>query len=131
MTDTKALHRKLQLRAGASLWVWPETGGVPESLVATEDFVRSGAADADVALLLTEDRASVDNALSEHLGTLSTAKAVWIVYAKGNRTDINRDTLWIQLAQYGWRAVSQVSFSETHSALRVRPLKEGEVPRSM
>lgn len=34
--------------------------------------------------------------------------------------------LWIQLAEYGWKAVSQVSYGETLSALRVRPLKDGE-----
>lgn len=130
MTDTKELHRKLRLKPGSTLWVWSGAGHVPESLSATEDFIHGAAADADVAVLLTEDRASVDTALAEHLDGLSTTNAVWIIYAKGNRTDINRDTLWVQLAQYGWRAVSQVSFSETHSALRVRPLKEGEAPRS-
>lgn len=83
------------------------------------DYTHTGITDADVGALSTRNRADVDTALTEHRETLATMKTVWVVYAKGNKTDINRDTLWVQLAEYGWRAVSQVSFDETYSALRV------------
>ena len=45
-------------------------------------------------------------------------RAVRIDYPKGNATDMNRDTLWVQLADYGWRAVPQVIFTAEPSALR-------------
>ncbi|WP_120002773.1 hypothetical protein [Nesterenkonia muleiensis] len=126
MSDPKALHRKLQLKPGSRLWVWPEAAAVPEPLAATEDFTHTGITEADVAVLFTGNRADVDTVLTEHLEALATMRAVWIIYAKANKTDINRDTLWRQLEEYGWRAVTQVSYDDTYSALRVRPMKDGE-----
>lgn len=125
MSDPKALHRKLQLKPGSKLWIWPEAAAAGP-LAATEDFAHSGVAEADVAVLFTRDRADVDTVLTGHLDALATTRAVWIVYAKGNKTDMNRDSLWIQLEKYGWRAVTQVSYDDTYSALRVRPMKDGE-----
>ena len=47
---------------------------------------------------------------------------------KGNRTDINRDSLWPFLSELGLRPVTQVSIDQMWSALRFRPLKQGEAP---
>jgi hypothetical protein len=47
---------------------------------------------------------------------------------KANRADLNRDTLWPVLGEYGMRPVSQVAVDEVWSALRFRPLKPGEPP---
>ena len=47
---------------------------------------------------------------------------------KANRADLNRDTLWPVLVEYGMRPVSQVAVDEVWSALRFRPLKPGEPP---
>ena len=41
---------------------------------------------------------------------------------------MNRDTLWPILAEYGLRPISQVAVDEVWSALRFRPLREGEAP---
>lgn len=126
MSDPKALHRRLQLKPDSGLWVWPEADAIPEALAATEDFAHRGIVEADVAVLFTRDRQDVDTVMTEHLEALATMRAVWIVYAKGNKTDMNRDTLWTQLEGYGWRAVAQVSYDATFSALRVRPMNDGE-----
>lgn len=126
MNDATALARKLQLKPGGGLWIWPDH--VPDAgrLTDADGIERSGLERADVALIFARDRREVDAVMEAHVEDLAPVRAVWIVYAKGNKTDMNRDTLWIQLAEYGWRAVSQVSYSETLSALRVRPLKDGE-----
>lgn len=126
MNDTAALARKLQLKPGSRFWVWPEDASAAEPLAEGTGLDRSSTDEADVAVIFTADRQQVDTVLTEHASALATIRAVWIVYAKGNRTDMNRDTLWVQVADYGWKAVSQVSYSETLSALRVRPLKDGE-----
>lgn len=118
MTD---LAKKLQIKEGSGLWVWPA-----DATVDTVEADRTERTDADVALVFTADKAAVDTVFAEHVEDLASLRAVWIVYAKGNKTDINRDSLWIRLAEYGWKAVSQVSYSDTLSALRVRPLKDGE-----
>lgn len=136
-TTTKDLKSKLRLGPGTALWIWPEVSAttpevsaITEPLWPDEDLSHTGVTAADAAVLVARDRAAVDEVLTRYRDRLATLRAVWIVYAKGNRTDINRDTLWVQLAEYGWRAVSQVSFDESHSALRVRPLKDGEQPRT-
>jgi len=38
------------------------------------------------------------------------------------------DSLWPILAEYGMRPVAQVSIDEVWSAMRFRPLKDGEEP---
>lgn len=120
------LARKLQLTSGSNLWTWPDDAAAAEALTGEAGFKRPGIEDADVAVIFAADRREVDIVLADNIDALATTRAVWLVYAKGNQTDMNRDTLWIQLAEYGWKAVSQVAYSETLSALRVRPLKDGE-----
>ncbi|MFI8595644.1 hypothetical protein ACIGCK_14585 [Microbacterium sp. NPDC078428] len=124
MTD---LARKLQIKPGTRLWVWPEDAPPAEPLIAETDVQRSDAATAEVALIFGSVRQDIDTVLTDHRTALAGARAVWIIYAKGNKTDMNRDTLWVQLAGFGWRAVAQVSYDATLSALRVRPLRDGEV----
>lgn len=47
---------------------------------------------------------------------------------QGHRSDLNRDTLWPVLVEYGMRPVSQVAVDEVWSAPRFRPLKPDEPP---
>ena len=44
------------------------------------------------------------------------------------KADINRDTLWPSVTEYGLRPNGQVAVDEVWSALRFRPYKEGEAP---
>ena len=53
---------------------------------------------------------------------------MWVAYPKGNRTDLNRDSLWPILGEFGMRPISQVAIDEVWSALRFRPLADGEPP---
>ena len=124
MNETTPLARKLQLKPGSRLWIRPDDAAA--EVRDTPGIEVSGVDDADVALIFATDKRDVDSVLTEHRDALAHARAVWIVYAKGNRTDMNRDTLWVQLAEYGWRAVSQVAYDDVLSAIRVRPLKDGE-----
>jgi hypothetical protein len=52
--------------------------------------------------------------------------AFWVLYPKGGRADINRDSLWPMLVEHGMRPISQVAVDDTWSALRFRALREGE-----
>lgn len=126
MPTDAALARKLQIKTDTEVWVWPP--GTTTADTVTEAPV-DDITEAEVALLFTTDRAAVDEVLDAHRDDLVGYRAVWIIYAKASSsdsTDINRDLLWIQLDGYNWRAVSQVSYSDDLSALRVRPLKDGE-----
>jgi hypothetical protein len=65
-------------------------------------------------------------ALAANATDLATAAAFWVAYPKGNRADVNRDSLWPLLAEHGFRPISQVALDDTWSALRFRPLRPGE-----
>ena len=81
---------------------------------------------ADVALVFGDDEASVRKLLTKHAKDLTKPGILWVAYPKGNRADINRDTLWPILGEFGMRANMQVAIDDTWSALRFRPLAPGE-----
>ena len=89
---------------------------------------RGPAADARVAVLVGDDAATVRAALDRAADALLAVPVVWVTYPKGNRTDINRDSLWPILAERGLRPITQVSLDDTWSALRFRPLRPDEPP---
>ena len=48
----------------------------------------------------------------------------WLAYPKKSgkkASDLNRDSIWQSIKQYGYRPASMVSINETWSAMRVRP----------
>ena len=85
-------------------------------------------AQATTALVFADDAASLRGILDAHKEQLGGPDAFWVAYPKGNRADINRDTLWPILAEYGMRPIAQVALDEVWSALRFRRLREGEAP---
>ena len=122
----KSIAEKLLLRAGSTVWVSDGAraallGPLPDGATLVPD-----PAGADVALVVVDGAAGVRAALATHAADLATAAAFWVAYPKGNKADINRDTLWPLLAEHGFRPISQVALDETWSALRFRPLKPGE-----
>jgi hypothetical protein len=83
---------------------------------------------ATTALVFADDAGSLRDLLAAHKDQLARPSVLWVAYPKGNRTDLNRDSLWPILGEYGMRPISQVAVDEVWSALRFRPLKEGEAP---
>ncbi|MGH2588156.1 MAG: hypothetical protein ACRDJE_24825, partial [Dehalococcoidia bacterium] len=87
-----------------------------------------GLGQATTALVFAADAASLRDILTAHQSQLAGPSTFWVAYPKGNRADINRDTLWPILTEYGMRPIGQVAVDDVWSALRFRPLKEGEAP---
>jgi hypothetical protein len=83
---------------------------------------------ATTAMVFADDAASLRDLLATHQERLARPDILWVAYPKGNRTDINRDSLWPILSELGLRPVTQVSIDQLWSALRFRPLKQGEAP---
>jgi hypothetical protein len=77
-------------------------------------------AEADAALIFVADAAELEQRLSGSLAPLADAKAVWICYPKGNKADINRDSIRERMDVAGWEVVSNVSIDPTWSALRAK-----------
>ena len=84
-------------------------------------------AEAGVAVVVADDAATIRAALETRLADLASRPVLWVAYPKGNRADINRDSLWRMIAPYGLRPITQVAIDETWSALRFRPLRPDEV----
>jgi hypothetical protein len=81
-----------------------------------------------VAVLVVESAAEARRLLKAHARALPDVPLVWVLYPKGGRADINRDTLWPIVAEHGMRPNGQVAVDETWSALRFRAAKPGEPP---
>src|SRR5688500_6417855 len=123
---TKTIADKLQIRPDTTLWsshvahlalIEP----LPESVI-----VVSAPELATTALIFAESAESLREILETHRDRLTEPANVWVAYPKVNRIDLNRDTLWPILAGYGLRPIGQIAIDEVWSALRFRPLKEGE-----
>lgn len=119
---------KLRIKPGST--VWSSDASRAALLGALPDGVRlvERLADADAAVVFVDDAASARAALDGVRADLGHPSAFWVAYAKGNRSDINRDSLWPIVAEYGMRPISQVAIDDTWSALRFRMLAPGEAP---
>jgi hypothetical protein len=126
--STKSVADKLLIKPNTTLWsshasrlelVEPLPAGVRRV---------EGPEQATTALVFADDAASLRELLATHQERLARPEILWVAYPKGNRTDINLDTLWPILGELGMRPVTQVSIDQVWSALRFRPLKEGEAP---
>ena len=124
MADNAA---KLQIKPGVTIWtsdrnLFERVGPLPDGV----QFVESPPA-AEVAVVFGSSAAIVRGELDTHSTPLLKVPAFWIAYPKAGQADINRDTLWPILAEYGFRPNSQIAIDETWSALRFRALAPGEV----
>ena len=124
----KTVAEKLLIKPNATLWMshTDHLGliePVPEGVRMTET-----PAHADVAILFSQDAAALRELLDTHAEQIKVPAVVWICYPKANRSDINRDTVWPIVGEYGLRPNGQVAINDVWSALRFRPLKPGEAP---
>lgn len=122
----RTVAQKLLVKPGSAVWVSDPAraglvGEVPEGVTSAP-----GLAQADVALFLVDDEPSLRAWAAAHHDELGRPRALWLLYPKGNRIALNRDSLWHLMADYDVRPVMQVSVDEVWSALRFRPLTEAE-----
>jgi hypothetical protein len=123
---SKTIAEKLQIKPNTTVWLshpaqlpllTPMPNGVRES---------DSMATASTAVLFADDAASARKLLEEHAADLAKPGVFWMAYPRGNRADINRDTLWPIVADFDMRPNGQVAIDNTWSALRFRPTREGE-----
>jgi hypothetical protein len=125
---SKSIAEKLLIKPGAALWVTPDArrellGPLPSGVTRAADLASAG-----VAVLFVDDAASAREAVAANHADFGAPGALWILYPKGGRADINRDSLWPLVAVHGLRPITQVAIDETWSALRFRPLTADEPP---
>ena len=124
----KTIAQKLVMKPGNRIWVSSADvldviGPLPEDVTTVDDIAL-----AQVAVLFVADAAATRAALDAQRAGVTQPATIWIAYPKGNRSDINRDSLWPIAVEYGLRPNGQVAIDDTWSALRFRALKPGEEP---
>ena len=129
----KPLAQRMSIRSGSNLRTWPSADQVIPLLVPLpDDVVVASEGRADVVVARCATRADLEAFTSAQLEVLRRADdgvpPVWILFPKGNRSDLNRDSIWRHLVDdHAWRAVSNVSVDATWSALRARPMTTAEL----
>lgn len=124
--STKSVAEKLLIKPNATLWASHAArlnliGPLPDGVRLLES-----PEEATAMLVFADDAGSLRAILDARREQLHQTGIIWIAYPKANRADINRDSLWPILAEYGLRPITQVAVDEVWSALRFRPLKAGE-----
>src|SRR5687768_10039492 len=123
---TRTVADKLLIKPNTTFWVSHADragliGPLPDGVNTVSDLGQ-----ATTALIFGDDSGSLRELLASYDGKLASPSTLWVAYPKGNKTDMNRDTLWPLLTQYGFRPIGQVAIDDVWSAMRFRPLKEGE-----
>ena len=124
----KSVADKLLLKPNTTVWLSDPArrdliGSLPAGVLVADSLEGATA-----GIVVVDDAASLRATLDAHEQHLMKPSIFWVLYPKGNRTDINRDTLWPLLTQHGMRPIGQVAVDDEWSALRFRALKEGEPP---
>lgn len=125
---TKTVAAKLLIKPGSTIWLSdPARLDLIGELPAGSRVV-DRLEGATIGVIVADDAASLQAILATHGPMLATPTALWVAYRKGNRADINRDTLWPMVAAYGLRPITQVAIDDAWSGLRFRPLRDDEPP---
>jgi hypothetical protein len=125
---TKSVAEKLLIKPNTT--IWSSDASRLNLIEPLPEGVRrvDGPAQAATALVFADDANSLRGILTAHRNQLTNPATFWVAYPKANRANINRDTLWPILTEYGMRPIGQVAVDDVWSALRFRPLKAGEAP---
>jgi hypothetical protein len=122
----KTIAQKMSIKPGEALWVsHPERTDLIGPLPADTQIV-GAPEDAGTAIVFADDADSLRALVVTHAELLAHPATLWVAYPKGNRTDLNRDSLWPLLTDAGVRPNGQVSIDEVWSALRFRANRPGE-----
>ena len=122
----RTIAEKLQIKPGTELLLGPSSpeqrallDPLPEDVTVVDgnDCDTSG-----VAVMFAHDRDELDTLLNDVFPKLTAPKAVWIGYPKGNKADINRDSIWKRAEESGWTLNGNISLSDTWSSVRLKPM---------
>lgn len=119
--STKTVAQKLLIKPGNTVWAsHSDRRDLLEPLPDGASYTDTPKAGA-TGIVFADDAASLRTHLDAHRGKLTALDALWVVYQKANRTDLNRDKLWPILAEYGLHPYRQIAVDEVWSALAFRP----------
>lgn len=121
----RTIAEKLQIKPNTELLFGPSSpeqrallDPLPEGVTVVDGIDRDTS---DVAVMFAHSRDELDALLAEVFPKLSAPRAVWIGYPKGNRADINRDSIWKRADESSWILNGNISLSDTWSSARLKP----------
>jgi hypothetical protein len=121
----KPLAVKMHVKAGKSMAFVnvPESlgdlaVGLPEGVKVVQDD-----APADIILIFIADRVDAERRLPEVKTRLAPGGALWVAFRKANKTDVNRDSLFVIADTFGLQACANVSIDDNWSALRFKVIR--------
>lgn len=128
MTEITGLLKKLQIRSGARLWFINVPLEIAEAVTAGAEVqpVRPGEP-YDGAIAFCENPAEVEAFARQIVPGLPDDGLLWFAYRKGDASKasgLNRDTGWASLGELGYRPVRSISFDDTWTGLRFRPVNK-------
>jgi len=103
---------------------------VPEEYPNYEEFSSTQNTKAEFVHLFVASRVEFRARFEKAANAVADNGLFWISYPKSTKKqpyDINRDSIWDLLISRGWHPVSQVSLSDTWSAIRVKRNEAGVV----
>lgn len=120
----RTIAEKLQIKPGTELLFGPSSpeqqallDPLPQDVTVVDGIDRDTT---DVAVMFAHSRDELDTLLTVVLPLLSTPRAVWVGYPKGNKADINRDSIWKRAEASGWTLNGNISLSDTWSSVRLK-----------
>ena len=127
MAESAGLIKKLQIKAGARLWLINVPRDIAEAISpgAAVETVRAGEA-CDGVVAFAETPADVDRVSRQALKALPPDGLLWFAYRKGDaakKSGLSRDEGWAPLAAANWRPVRSVAIDEVWTGLRFKPVE--------
>jgi hypothetical protein len=122
MSD-KPVAERLQVKGGRRLAVVGASAALEKTVGAAK--ARADLASADVVLLFTPDRASLDARLPSVLTKMPATAILWVAYPKLSSklaADLSRDIIHALAPRHGLDTVSQIAIDDDWSALRLKRL---------
>lgn len=120
----RTIAEKLHIKPGTELLLGPSSpeeramlDPLPYNVTVVDGIDRDTTG---VAVMFAHSRDELGTLLDEVFPLLSTPRAVWIGYPKGNKADINRDSIWKLSEESGWTLNGNVSLSGTWSSVRLK-----------
>lgn len=120
----RSVAEKLQIKPNTELLIGPATAEqralldpLPDGVAVVDGIDRDTAG---VVVMFASNRDTLDALLTGSLQHLSAPKAIWIGYPKGNRSDINRDSIWKRAEEVGWTLNGNIALSDTWSSVRLK-----------
>jgi hypothetical protein len=123
---TRSVAEKLLIKPRTTVWTSEASrlsliGPLPDGVRVVDDPTA-----ATTAIVFASDERTVRAVFAAHVDALRGVAALWILYPKANRTDVNRDSLWRILAEHAVRPITQIAVDDVWSGLRFRNLNATE-----